>query len=206
MSFAVLRNLLKTNYQIPYSYIDKLSSKNVMINDLSGNSKEDYFVFVDGGALRNGKTDASAGFSVHFEKHQIFNTTEKLINNHTNNHAELASILYSFNVINTNYKEFTNNNIIVVSDSMYSIKCITSWSKKWVKNDFKTSIGKNVANKEIIQEILKVKNEIREKRIEVLFHHIKSHTVAPGNKESTEYKIWFYNNLVDSNISSLLRK
>ena len=168
--------------------------------------KPNYFVFVDGGALRNGKKDAIAGYSVHFENHSIFNTTKEVTDNPTNNRAELLSILCAFNLINTNYNQFINNKIVIVSDSMYSINCITSWSNKWLKNGFRTSSGNQVLNKDIIQDLLMIKDEINDKKVDIVFKHVKSHTVAPIDKNSIEYKIWFYNNLVDSNITTLLKK
>jgi len=208
MALVVLQNILKQNYSSSCNYVSKLSSEtiNSMIKDLSENSKNEYLVFTDGGCLKNGKEDAKAGFSVHFENHPIFGTTQKLEKNPTNNAAELSSILYSFNIINTNFNEFIDKKVVIVSDSMYSIKCINTWSKKWLQNGFKTSVGKDVLNKELIAEILNVKQEIKEKDIDISFQHVFSHQPAPQDKESIEYKIWFFNNLVDTNISTLLKE
>ena len=89
---------------------------------------------------------------------------------------------------------------------MYSIKCINNtWSKKWLRNGFKTSVGKDVLNKEIIMEILKIKEEIKQKKINISFKHIFSHQPPPQDIESNEYKFWYFNNLVDSNITKLLQ-
>ena len=201
----VLQNILQKNFNSSFNYVNKLSSETIdnMIKDLSISSKNDYLVFVDGGCSGNGKKDAKAGFSVHFENHPIFGATKKIDGN-TNNAAELSSILYSFNIINTHSKEFQDKNVIIISDSMYSIKCVNSLSKQWLQNGFKTSVGKDVLNKEIIMEILKIKEELKLKKINVSFKHIFSHKPPPQDVESNEYKLWFFNNLVDSNITQLL--
>jgi ribonuclease HI len=188
--FSLIKKSLKKNNQIQVPLPIKL--------------KSEYLVFVDGGALNNGKNNSLAGFSVYFDNHDIFNTTKMVNDNPTNNVAELSSILYAFNIINTNYKEFLNNKIVIVSDSMYAIKCTTTWADKWVDNNFKKINGKTISNKDLVSNIINQRNNIKKKGIDISFKHIKSHTPPPDLDNEIEYKIWYYNNLVDSKITELL--
>lgn len=67
-----------------------------------------------------------------------------------------------------------NDKIDLYTDSKYSIGCLTLWWKTWQRNGWKTSKGEPVANKELIETILKVL-----KTKDVRFYHVKGHS---GNK------------------------
>ena len=41
----------------------------------------------------------------------------------------------------------------IISDSKYSINCVTDWYRSWVKNDWKTSTGGVVQNQDLIKGI-----------------------------------------------------
>jgi ribonuclease HI len=168
-------------------------------------AKKNYYIFVDGGCIDNGKKNARAAFSVIFEKHHIFNTCKLLKNKPTNNRAELQAILHSFKIINNNQSEFKNHCITIVSDSMYSINCIDNWSQKWIINGFKASNGKIISNKDLVQDILNIKQKLQLNGLFITFQHINSHQAKPYNINSLEYKLWYYNYLVDLNIKQLLK-
>lgn len=44
------------------------------------------------------------------------------------------------------------NNIIIYSDSAYSISCLTTWRKSWVSRNWTTPLGEPVKNRELIEE------------------------------------------------------
>lgn len=155
-------------------------------------------VFTDGACTGNGKKNARAGCGVYFEesKHEISLTIDQAKNFcgiqekilPTNNTAELLAILVSL-------KEARNrtNELIICSDSMYSINCICVWSKNWIKNNWKTASGGNVKNKTIIMEILERKKYFAS----VIFLHTNSHTPEPHDKSGEAYKLWFGNYMAD---------
>ena len=90
----------------------------------------------------------------------------------TNQRGELYAI---FDCIQSNVKID-----YLISDSKYSINCLTSWYKNCIKNNWKTSKNEDVLNKDIIEPIInnnKLKN--------IKFIHINSHS---GN---------YYNDQVD---------
>lgn len=117
----------------------------------------------------------------------------------TNNYAELFSIYFSLQIVSLN-KNLFENNIIIYSDSMYSIKCITLWSKNWLKNSFKTASGKDVLNKDLIISILDLLKNIGN----ITFKHVFSHQTEPDDKSSFQHFLWNYNNIADNNIKKLL--
>jgi len=70
----------------------------------------------------------------------------------------------------------------IITDSRYSISCITDWSKRWRINDWKTSQGKAVENRELIEGIVKQVNERAERGVETRFLWTKGHAGNEGNE------------------------
>jgi ribonuclease HI len=170
------------------------------------NNQNKLYVYTDGGCKSNGKKNARAAYSIFFTddiESNLYplNKTRLLITEPTNQKAELTAIKQLFSTIVKNAELFQDKEIIVCTDSMYSINCIEKWSKTWQKNDWKTAKNEPVKNMEIIQDILRLKNLIHDK---ITFQHVFSHTVEPSDKKSLKYKIWLGNNIVDSNINKLL--
>ena len=90
----------------------------------------------------------------------------------TNQVAELYAIyhfLKSFLPLNP-YLIQTQQSIHIYTDSKYSIGCLTEWYHNWEKNNWKNSKNEPVANKELIQKILKQLNGFS-----IKFHHVKAH-------------------------------
>ena len=167
------------------------------------------YVFTDGGCKRNGNPNSKAAYSVFFTENQDspfykFNTSQHLTEEPTNNRAELSGILYIFKTIYEN-KTLFNQHIIICTDSMYSINCIQKWSKNWILNNWKNAKGQDVKNKELIQEILRYRNDLQgDLSFNIKFQHIFSHTKPPSDKNTLSYYLWFGNNKVDENINKLL--
>ena len=209
----------KLNNKTIIDLIQNLSSKTVnsLLFDLKSNfgekqsddSLNKIFIFTDGGCINNGRKNAKAAFSVHFTEDQDspfykFNTTE-MIKDPSNNKAELSGIKKVFAILFSNINLFKNNEIFICTDSMYSIKCIDTWSKNWVKNNWKNAKGEPVKNKEIIMDILNYKKDIEKENIEINFKHIFSHTKCPQEQDSLQYFLWKGNDIVDKNIILFLK-
>jgi ribonuclease HI len=118
----------------------------------------------------------------------------------TNNSAELNAFYKALNIA----KESTcSGEIIIFSDSKYSIDCITKWayswkSKAWVKK------GGEIKNLEII----KLAHELYEKlRDKIQIQHVKGHVGVEGNEladrmageaitsKSYEFESYMYKNI-----------
>lgn len=167
--------------------------------------KNTLYVFTDGNVRNNGKKKARGGYSIYFgdsEPYKQFNKTELIANEPTNNKAELYGVESIMKVIRTNQELFKNKKVIVCTDSKYSIDCITKWSEKWKVNNWVNSKNEPVKNKETIQSILDIKNNIS--HVEISFKHIFSHTKEPTDKSSFDYFLWYGNNEVDTNINKML--
>lgn len=166
------------------------------------------YIFSDGNCKGNGKKHAKAGYSVFFSDDNDspfhkFNKTRLVVSDPTNNKAELSGIKYAFKTICENKELFKDKKNIICTDSMYSINCIDKWSKAWSKNGWKNSKGQEVKNKELIQDILTLRESINQD-IKISFKHVPSHTHEPNDKNSMEWMLWYGNNKVDSNINELL--
>lgn len=173
--------------------------------------KEDFYIYSDGNCLNNGKLNAKGGYSVHFtdDKNNLFykfNKTKLISSLPTNNKAELSGIKQIFKTINLNKELFKKDkiNYIICTDSQYAINCITEWSVKWINNNWKNSKGECIKNKELIEEIINLRDNIPDD-IKITFKHVFGHTKEPSNKDSIEWKYWYGNHKVDNNINELFR-
>merc|ERR1739848_889882 len=95
---------------------------------------DDYVIcYTDGASSRNGTKLAKAGIGCYFPKYPFLNISERLdINTYssgktqTNNTAEVEAI---FRAIQQAYLH-NHKKLIIYTDSMYSINCLTKWCKK----------------------------------------------------------------------------
>jgi ribonuclease HI len=208
----------KLNESSILDLLNKFSTTTVkhIINDLGivepPKESNELYIFSDGNCKGNGKKHAKAGYSVFFlegidkledSSFTKFNKTRLVVSEPTNNKAELSGIKYAFKTIFENQESFKDKKNIICTDSMYSINCIDKWSKNWSKNGWKNSKNEEVKNKELIQDILTLRESITQD-IKISFKHIPSHTKEPIDKTSLEWLFWYGNNKVDSNINELL--
>jgi ribonuclease HI len=198
----------KLNQKTIIDLLDSFSSTTIksIIKDLTPSIKTENFdnlyIYSDGGCVFNGKKNAKAGYSVYCKEFEIFNKTREITSNPSNNCAELSGIRHIFKILFENQNLFNKKEIFIVTDSKYSIDCVSKWSDNWIKNGWVNSKKEPVKNKELIQEILEYKNKIE---LNVEFKHIFSHTVEPSNKESLEHTLWYGNKICDDNITKLLK-
>lgn len=208
----------KYNTKTLIDFLPQLSSKtiNCLLNDLGyktttkdNKDNNKLYIFSDGGCRSNGKKSSSGAYSVFFTDDKMspfytFNTTKILNDEPTNNKAELLGILLIFEIIYNNIELFKNKEIIICTDSMYSINCIDKWSKNWIKNNWKNAKGENVKNQDIIKSILEKKSFIVNKNIPISFNHIFSHLQEPSDTQSLQHLLWYGNKKVDDNINEFL--
>jgi hypothetical protein len=114
---------------------------------------------------------------------------------------------YAFKLIIQYYRELVEIGkvIKIVSDSEYSIKACSVWLNQWKTNNWRTSGGEPVKNKELIESIdssmtrIKVINSKLEdaKKIKVKLIHVNSHQ-APDMQDKFKFSIWFGNYVADA--------
>lgn len=200
--------------------LDNLSAKTIgyLMRDLDIkvkkiNSCNTLYIFTDGGCKNNGKNNCKGGYGVYFTDNPSspfykLNTVELIREQPTNQKAELLAIHKAFCLLNTNIELIVDiSKIVIVTDSMYSIKCVKEWSKSWIKNNWVTSKGEKVKNEDIIKDILSSEETLRKngsRDLQIEFKHIFSHTQEPKNSDSLEYLLWDGNNKIDTMINIVL--
>ena len=189
---------------------DFINDVKVIKSDLCKNIPTDCIkVFTDGSCIKvnldkphpitKKKYRSLAGYSVYFGPGSDLNYANYLLKDQTNQLAELLAIKEAFE-ITKKMKE----PIVIFTDSMYSINCVTRWFGGWEKNGFMTSTGKPVKHLETIKRIRKL--YIRSKG-RIQFVHINSHQPKPNcNENDTEYIIWFGNHEADRFASLAAKK
>ena len=96
----------------------------------------------------------------------------------TNQRAELTAILRALEIV-PKYRD-----VCIVTDSKYAIDCVTIWYINWRKNGWRTSAGKAVENKDLVENILSKIEERNALKVQTAFEWIKGHAQNPGNVEA----------------------
>src|SRR5207244_1198589 len=128
-------------------------------------------IFVDGACSDNGNSEkAKAGYGIWFGKDDKRNVKYALppTFRQTNNEAEINASLRCINILLLESKDSKNQpkdskNIIIWSDSKYSMDCVYKYYKKWEKNHGKKAGGKEPpihfqVTKEIVQKLNSLPN------------------------------------------------
>ena len=144
--------------------------------------------YTDGAST--GKHDKSkanlrkSGIGVYFPENTDWNISEPLGEiktnaesgkTSTNQTAEMEAIFRALQVC----KENSVEKLIIRTDSMYCINCLTSWWRKWVDNDWINSSGKPVIHKDQIIKCLKIMETVKTE-----FEKVKGHSGNAGNDEA----------------------
>ena len=181
-------------------------------NDLNYNVRnwtiidDELYIFTDGSSRKaQSHNDFNSGFGV-FLNLKCTNIKEQFTDHKTNNQCELMALDYSFKLIVRYYRELSEMNkvIKIVSDSEYSIKCISVWLAAWKKNNWKTAKGEDVKNRDLIESIdasmLRIKlinSKIdASKKIKVKLIHVNSHQPM-DRSDKTKFYIWYGNFCAD---------
>lgn len=133
--------------------------------------KETIIVYTDGSCSGNGKNEAVGGIGIHFPNGELKDISKIFTEGYcTNQRTELYAILTAIRYIKKKLG-LRQYQVIIKTDSQYSIDCVTKWIYGWIKNDWKTKSGTNVANKELIQLI----NQYYE-AYDIVLEHVDAHT------------------------------
>lgn len=133
-------------------------------------------VFTDGACSNNGRPTSKAGYAVWFPDHKEFSESARIPENQsqTNQRAELMAIYRA--VIILDEKGYHDSDIVIYTDSEYSINCLTKWLTGWVSRNWKTSAGGDVLHKDLIQDTSGRLAKFKSHR----FVHVRAHT---GNED-----------------------
>jgi ribonuclease HI len=126
----------------------------------------DYFVYTDGSCINNGKEDACAGIGIYFGENDPRNVSSLIQGKQTNNIAELTAIFETYPLIENDLLQ--GKKITIVSDSLYAIRCVTTYGKKCEQKNWEEEIP----NKELVRQVY----ELYKPLTLVSFRYVKAHT------------------------------
>jgi len=132
-------------------------------------------VYTDGACKANGKPGAVAGVGVYWGPDDPRNVSRRVRGSpSTNNVAELEGIEDAIDAIVAD-AALTCRRVVIVSDSKYSIDCLTTWYDGYCRRGWVTTKGDPVMNQEMIRRIhAKLTPNI-------VFAHIRGHMDHIGN-------------------------
>ncbi len=158
-----------------------------------------FTIFTDGSSTiyKNKLGLKIGGVGVYLEGYEEYNISKHISGPEiTNQKAELMACIDAIKIcksIAVN-KKIEKWNMIIYSDSMYTIKCATEWAEKWEQNGWKRKEGgkfKEVLNLNLVQELYNLVQSV-----DVKFIHVRSHQKEPA-KNSPEWRLWFGNKIAD---------
>jgi ribonuclease HI len=163
-------NSLEINYSEPFrpdiiAYTDKEYKKNQNLKALE-DFKPDIIVYTDGSCFKNGYPDAQAGIGIYFGKDDSRNVSQKVIGTQTNNTAELTALIKAYEILEADI--LINKKIVLFTDSVYAILCVSTYGEKMAKIDWK----KTIPNKDLVKKAYGLFSE----KTNIKLVHIHSHT------------------------------
>ena len=138
---------------------------------MSKNLKESILIYSDG-ASKGNPGPAGFGYLVVFPDGRVKEGGGGF-KHATNNQMELLGVIEGLQLI----KSEKSKEIVVLTDSSYTINGIGSWVEKWIKNSWVTSTGKDVANRELWEQLWALNKDIKPR-----YQHVKGHAGIPGNE------------------------
>lgn len=143
----------------------------------------DVAVFCDGGCEPN-PGEAGSGVAV-YKCGQLYELWYGLYNpNGTNNTAELNALYQSMLIAKQAIDE--QKSVAVLSDSQYSINCVTKWAPGWQRQGWVRPSGE-IKNLQLIQQCFELYQQI-EGRFEL--RHVKAHVGTEGNELADRMSIY----------------
>jgi len=132
-------------------------------------------VYTDGACKANGKPGAVAGVGVFWGPDDVRNVSRRVRGSpSTNNVAELEGIEDAMDTILAD-PVLLCRRVVIVSDSKYSIDCLTTWYDGYCRRGWLTTKGDPVMNQEIIRRIHGKLTP------NMIFAHIRGHRDHIGN-------------------------
>jgi len=147
-----------------YKKFENIEDATKFVDDYNNN----LYVYTDGACINNGQPNARASIGVYFNKDNPNNISLELTNHNkplTNNIAELTAVIEAIKLIKDNEKP----NKIIVTDSEYVIKCVTTYGKKLSDIDWKPD--KKVPNLSLVKSAYELS-----KKYKIQFKHVLAHT------------------------------
>lgn len=136
----------------------------------------DISIYCDGACSPNpGKS--GTGIAV-YEQQQIKELWYgRFLANGTNNTAELTGLLEAFLLAQKYIKQ--QQRVQILSDSKYSIDCITKWATGWKNKGWTRGKGEEIKNLELIKQCYNLYGQLKS---HLTISHVKAHANIEGNE------------------------
>lgn len=170
------RSMSKGTTTKPTSYV---KGSNSAVNSSAAPTKNaDINIYCDGACSPNpGKS--GTGMAV-YQQQQLVELWYGLYEPMgTNNTAELNGMLEAFKYAQVHIKQ--GKTVQVLSDSKYSIDCITKWAKGWQAKGWTRGKGEEIKNLEVIKQCFSL---YQTSKAQLIISHVKGHANIEGNELS----------------------
>lgn len=134
-------------------------------------------IYCDGGCRDNGRHNSVGGYGI---VKQYAGEVEELCGyefDTTNNRMELIACIEALKSV---YDKRIH--IQIITDSNYVVMGLSKWRFAWAENDWRTSSGKEVKNKDLWIELISLVHEFDAVGIE----HCYGHSITEGNNRADE--------------------
>jgi ribonuclease HI len=139
------------------------------------------FVYTDGSCIHNGTPKAKAGMGVYFGQNDPRNVSKQVVGKQSNNTGELGALLEAMTIMEPYTNADPNLTVVFVTDSKYSMLCLTSFGEKNSRKQWSESIP----NKELVREVYtlysKYARQSKWKAMHVMAHTNGSDVHSIGN-------------------------
>jgi ribonuclease HI len=128
-------------------------------------------LYIDGACPGNGTPSAKGGIGAYFGPNSPYNISKALPgHNQTSQRAELLAAAAAFQqILQVVLQNAGLELFIVVTDSAYLVDGLSKYVYRWKMNGWKTAKGKDVANRDLIEPLDKMLDDMSNKGIDVLF-------------------------------------
>jgi ribonuclease HI len=135
------------------------------------------YIYTDGACSNNGYTGARAAIGIYFGHQDPRNVSQRIEGKQTNT-AELGAMLHLYTIIEEDIK--AGKQIGIVSDSIYAIRCCTTYVKKCADAKWK----KDIPNKDMVKRAYELYSGTNVEFIHVMAHTGNTDVHSLGNKEA----------------------
>ena len=131
---------------------------------------EKIHVYTDGSCYGNGAKESYGGIGIFFGQNDPRNVGAPYMDKPTNNRAELAAIVKTLKILSKEIK--ARRPIIIHTDSVYAIRCFTTYGDKCALKNWEAKDDKGIPNVEIFKDAY----HYLKKNPTVRFEYVKAHT------------------------------
>lgn len=147
-------------------------------------------IYTDGSSRGNQHANPKAGYGVYYGPGDSRNVAVPLgdVENtdvkRSNQRAELHGMGHALREIESSHNKGSDQKYEIYTDSQYARNALEEWTPKWRDNGWTSTAGKDVANRDIIEDASDRLDSLRSKGVNIDIRHVKGHGTNQGNIEA----------------------